>query len=75
MSNPPIKPRFINTALWWKGDIWKIIVVGTRKSNKKAAPIFWFFPKTKNPDPKIRHIIAATNKIAAMKSGIPFDEI
>ena len=73
--NPPINPRFISTALWWKGEIWNIIVVGIRKSNKKNEPIFWFPPKIKNPDPKIRHIIAPTRSTDAIGSGIPFDEI
>mgnify|MGYP004215181887 CR=1 FL=1 len=29
----------------------------------------------KNPEPKIRHIIAPTRRIDAIGSGIPFDEI
>ena len=73
--NPPINPRFMITALWWKGKIWKIIVVGIRKSNKNNEPIFWLLPKIKNPEPKIRHIIAPTNKTGAIISGIPFEEI
>jgi len=73
--NPPINPRFINTALWWKGNIWKIIVVGIRKSNKKTEPIFWFSPNIKNPEPKIRHTIAPTRRIDEIDSGIPFEEI
>ena len=56
--NPPINPKLINTALWWKGNTWKIIVVGIINSNKKTEPIFWFSPNIKNPEPKIRHIIA-----------------
>ena len=73
--NPPIKPRFINTALWWKGNTWKIIVVGIINSNKKTEPIFWFSPNIKNPEPKIRHIIAPTRRIDEIGSGIPFEEI
>ena len=72
---PPINPRFISTALWWKGNTWKIIVVGIRKSNKKTEPIFWFSPNIKNPEPKIRHIIAPTRRIDEIGSGIPFEEI
>ena len=72
---PPINPRFVSTALWWKGKIWKIIVVGMRKSNKNTEPIFWFAPKIKNPEPKMRHIIAPTKRIDAIGSGIPFEEI
>ena len=75
MVNPPINPRLINTALWWKGNKWKIIVVGIRNSNKKTEPIFWFSPKIKNPEPKKRHIIAPTRRIDAIGSGIPFEEI
>ena len=71
----PINPRFISTALWWKGNTWKIIVVGTRKSNKNTEPIFWFSPKIKNPEPKIRHIMAPTRRIDEIGSGIPFEEI
>ena len=73
--NPPINPRFINTALWWKGNIWKIIVVGIRNSNKKTEPIFWFSPNIKNPEPKIRHIMAPTRRIYEIISGMTFEEI
>ena len=73
--NPPINARFINTALWWKGKTWKIIVVGIRKSNKKTEPIFWFSPNIKNPEPKIRHIMAPTRRIEEIGSGMPFEEI
>ena len=73
--NPPINARFINTALWWKGNKWKIIVVGIINSNKKIEPIFWFSPNIKNPEPKIRHIIAPTRRIDEIGSGIPFEEI
>ena len=73
--NPPINPRFISTALLWKGNKWKIIVVGIRKSNKKNEPIFWFSPNIKNPEPKIRHIIAPTRRIDEIGSGMPFEEI
>ena len=45
------------------------------KSNKNTEPIFWFSPKIKNPEPKIRHIIAPTRSIDDIGSGIPFDEI
>jgi len=38
-------------------------------------PTFWFPPKIKNPDPKIRHIIAPTRRTDAIRLGIPFDEI
>ena len=75
ISNPPINPRFVSTAFWWNGNIWKIIVVGIRNNNKKAEPIFWFPPKMKNPEPKIRHMIAPTKRIDAIGSGIPFDDI
>ena len=61
--NPPINARFINTALWWKGNTWKIMVVGIINSNKKIEPIFWFSPNIKNPEPKIRNIIAPTRRI------------
>ena len=73
--NPPINPRLINTALWWKGNTWKIIVVGIRNSNKKTEPIFWFSPNIKNPEPKIRHIMAPTRRIDEIGSGMPFVEI
>jgi len=73
--NPPINPRFISTAFWWKGKIWKIIVVGIRKSNKNIEPIFWFSPNIKNPEPNMRHIIAPTRRMDEIGSGIPFEEI
>ena len=73
--NPPINPRFINTALWWKGNTWKIIVVGIRNSNKKNEPIFCFSPNIKNPEPKIRDIMAPTRRIDEIGSEIPFEEI
>ena len=73
--NPPINPRLINTALWWKGNTWKIIVVGIRNSNKNNEPIFCFSPNIKNPEPKIRHIIAPTRRMYAIGSGILFEEI
>jgi len=73
--NPPINPRLINTALWWKGKTWKIIVVGIINSNKKTEPIFWFSPNIKNPEPKIRHKIAPTRRIDEIGSGIPFEAI
>ena len=46
-----------------------------RNSNKKTEPIFWFSPNIKNPEPKIRHIMAPTRRIDATGSGIPFEEI
>ena len=75
ISNPPINPRFISTALWWNGNTWKIIVVGIRNNNKKTEPIFWLSPKIKNPEPKVRHMIAPTKKIDAIGSGIPFEDM
>ena len=50
-------------------------MVGIRKNNKKAEPIFWFPPNTKNPEPKARHMIAPTKRIDAIWSGIPFEDI
>ena len=75
MIMPPVNPRFISIALWWKGNIWKIIVVGIRNSNKKIEPIFCFSPNMKNPEPKIRHMMAPTRRIDETGSGIPFEEI
>ena len=73
--NPPINPRFRSIALSWKGKIWKIIVVGIRKTNKKMEPIFWLPPKIRNPEPNVRHIIAPTRRTDAIGSGIPCKEI
>ena len=72
---PPVNPRFISIALWWKGNKWKIIVVGIIKSNKNIEPIFWFSPNIKNPEPNIRHIIAPTRRMDEIELGIPFEEI
>ena len=55
--------------------LWKIIVVGIRNTNKNTEPIFCFSPNMKNPEPKIRHIIAPTRRIDEIGSGIPFEEI
>ena len=52
-----------------------MIVVGIRNSNKKTEPIFWFSPNIKNPEPKIRHIIAPTKLIDEIGPGIPFEAI
>ena len=73
--NPPINPRLINTALWWKGNTWKIIVVGIRNSNKKTEPIFCFSPNIKNPEPKIRHIMDPTRRIKEIVLRMPFKKI
>ena len=74
-SNPPIRPRLIKNALWWKGKRWKINVVGIRKSNRKADPIFWFLPKMKKTDPKVRQMIAPTNNIDETGWTKPLEEI
>ena len=55
--------------------MWKIIVVGIRNINKKTEPIFCSSPNIKNPEPKIRHIIAPTRRIDEIGSGLPFEEI
>ena len=52
-----------------------MIVVGIRNSNKKTEPIFWFSPNIKNPEPRIRHIIAPIRRIDEIGSGIPLEEI
>ena len=57
-----------------KGNIWKIIVE-TIYSNKNTDPIFCFYPNIKNPEPKIRHIMAPTRRIEEIGSGIPLEEI
>ena len=44
-------------------------------SNKNTEPIFWFSPNIKNPEPKIRHILAPTRRIDEIGSGMPFEEI
>ena len=49
-----------------------MIVVGIRKINKNIEPIFWFSPKIKNAEPKIRQIIAPISRTDAIGSGIPF---
>ena len=56
-----------------KGNIWKIIVE-TIYSNKYTKPIF-FYPNIKNPEPKIRHIMAPTKRIDEIGSGMPFEKI
>ena len=46
-----------------------------RNSNKKIEPIFCFSPNIKNPEPKIRHIMAPTRRIDEIGAGMPFEEI
>ena len=72
---PPINPRFINSALGWKGNAWKMIVVGTRKMSNSDAPSFWFLPNRRSTDPTTRQAIAANNKKGASGVGIPCPEI
>ena len=72
---PPINPRFINNALGWKGNAWKMIVVGTRKMSNSDAPSFWFLPNRRSTEPTTRQAIAANNKKGAKAAGIPCPEI
>ena len=74
-ARPPIKPRFINSALGWKGNAWKMTVVGTRKISNSDAPSFWLLPNRRSTEPTIRQAIAANNKKGANDSGIPCPEI
>ena len=53
----------------------KILSRNALEKNKNVEPIFWLFPKIKNPEPKIRHIIAPTRRIDEIGTGNPFDEI
>ena len=46
-----------------------------RKSNKKTEPIFLFFPKIKNSEPRVRQIINPANRTDAIGSGIPCESI
>ena len=52
-----------------------MIVVGIRNSSKKIEPILWLPPKIRNPEPRVRHIIAPTRRTDEIRSGIPFEEI
>ena len=72
---PPIKLRFINSALGWKGNAWKMTVVGTRKISNSDAPSFWLLPNRRSTEPTIRQAIAPNNKKCANDSGIPCPEI
>ena len=36
---------------------------------------FWFSPNLKNPEPRIRHIMAPARRIDEICSGIPFEGI
>ena len=75
MINPPIRPRFINTAIDWNGNKCIIIVVGIIKIKSKDAPIRCSLLKTKKPTPPIKQIIAPSNKITEMDFGIPWLEM
>ena len=61
-NNPPINPAFIRTALRWRGEIWKIKVVGIINTSRSDAPNLCLKPEMKNIDPKIKQIIAESNK-------------
>ena len=58
-----------------EGHIWKINIVRIRISNKKAETIFWLPPKIKDPEPKVKHMIAQTKMMDMIGSGIPFEDI
>ena len=69
-SNPPIKEVFIRTAFIWRGKKWNIKVVGTINISRRYAPIFCLNPEIKSIEPKIRQMIAKSNKNGAKVRGI-----
>ena len=62
---PPISPVFINTAFIWKGEKWKIKVVGTINNSRREAPNLCLNPEMKSIEPKIKQMMAENNKKGA----------
>ena len=50
-------------------------VTGIKKTSRKIAPRFFSLLKTKNPEPRVKDIIAPINKIGEMNSGMPLLEM
>ena len=75
MTNPPINPKFINTAIDWNGNKCMIIVVGRINIRSNKAPNLSSLLNNKNPTPAIRHRIAPINKTTDKGFGIPWFEI
>ena len=73
--NPPINPKFINTADDWNGKKCIMSVVGTRNSKSNDAPILWSFPNKRNPTPVTKQEIAEIKRTIANPSGIPLFSI
>ena len=74
-SNPPIRAVFIRTAFIWKGKKWNIKVVGTINISRRYAPNFCLNPEIKSTEPKIRHMMAKTNRKGAIAVGMFLSDI
>ena len=57
------------------GNVWKIRVVGTRKTNKSDAPILVSWPNTKSIEPMINIAMLHINRSPAIGMGMPLDAI
>ncbi len=69
-NKPPINPELVRTALIWKGEKWKIKVVGTINIRRRDAPNLCLNPDMKSIDPEIKQIIAISNKNGDKVGGI-----
>ena len=74
-TKPPTRPAFIRKAFIWKGEKWNIKVVGTINISRRYAPNFCLKPEIKSIDPKIRQMMAQTNRNGAKVIGIFLFEI
>ena len=71
--NAPITARLENSCGSSRGLVWKITVVGTRKSSNNDAPRIVLLPKTKSAEPAIKTTMAPIKSALASGSGIPLD--
>ena len=67
---PPISPAFIKTAFIWRGEKWKIKVVGTINIKRRYAPNLCLNPEMKSIEPKIKQMMAISNKNGAKVGGM-----
>ena len=72
---PSTSPAFIKTAFIWKGEKWNIKVVGIINISRRYAPNLCLKPEMKSVEPKIKQIMASSNKKGAKVWGIFLLEI
>lgn len=75
MNKPPIKDKFLENAIAWKGTRWKIIVVGIKKISSKEQASFVLSENIKRMTPLIKSIVEHINKNIEKGSGNPLLDI